>query len=142
MSSNFITRNDQLKGALLMAAIDAGFRLAVKNNKLYIVDMLTNDLGGFPLAIPVKFTGEGFKDLDVVQWGTISPEDSIEPVFRTMHEVVHGEPPEPVMITVSGKNYTPMDEKPDFHSQPEAKLLDEHREDLGNWNADRWHRTV
>jgi len=137
MSSNFITRNDQLKGALLMAAIDAGFRLAVKNNKLYIVDMLESDLGGFPLAIPVKFTGEGLKDLDVVQWGPKSPEDSIEPVFRTMYEVVHGEPPEPVKIKV-----TPMDTKKDFPSQPEAKLLDEHREDLGNWNADRWNRTV
>jgi hypothetical protein len=98
MSSNFITRNDQLKGALLETAIDAGYRLAVKNNKLYIVDMLESDLGGFPLAIPVKFTGEGLEDLDVVQWGTISPEDSIEPVFRTMYEVVHGEPPKPVMI--------------------------------------------
>lgn len=130
MSSNFITRDDQLKGALLMAAIDSGFRLAVKNNKLYIVDMLTNDLGGFPLAIPVKFKGEGLKDLDVVQWGTISPEDSIEPVFRTMYEVVHGEPPEPVKIKV-----TPIEKQVD-------ELLDEHREDLGNWNADRWHRTV
>ena len=137
MSSNFITRNDQLKGALLFSAIDAGFRLAVKNNKLYIVDMLESDLGGFPLAIPVKFTGEGVSNLDVVQWGTISPEDSIEPVFRTMYEVVHGKPPEPVKIKV-----TPMDTKKDFPSQPEAKLLDEHREDLGNWNADRWHRTV
>ena len=133
MSSNFITRNDQLKGALLETAIDAGFRLAVKNNKLYIVDMLESDLGGFPLAIPVKFKGEGLKDLDVVQWGTISPEDSIEPVFRTMYEVVHGEPPEPVKIKV-----TPMDTKKDFPSQPEAKLLDEHREDLGNWIADKW----
>ena len=133
MSSNFITRNDQLKGALLMAAIDAGFRLAVKNNKLYIVDMLESDLGGTPLAIPVKFAGEGFGDLDVVQ----VPEDSIDPAFRTMYEVVHGEPPEPVKIKV-----TPMDTKKDFPSQPEAKLLDEHREDLGNWNADRWNRTV
>ena len=54
MSSNFITRNDQLKGALLGTAIDAGFRLAVKNNKLYIVDMLeSDDLGGIPVAIPV-----------------------------------------------------------------------------------------
>ena len=133
MSSNFITRNDQLKGALLMAAIDSGFRLAVKNNKLYIIDMLESDLGGMPLAIPVKFTGEGFQDLDVVQ----VPEDSIEPAFRTMYEVAHGELPEPVKIKV-----TPMDTKKDFPSQPEAKLLDEHREDLGNWNADRWHRTV
>tara|TARA_R100001244_G_scaffold83650_1_gene64503 strand:+ start:388 stop:789 length:402 start_codon:yes stop_codon:yes gene_type:complete len=133
MSSNFITRNDQLKGALLETAIDSGFRLAVKNNKLYIVDMLTNDLGGFPLAIPVKFAGEGFEDLDVVQ----VPEDSIDPAFRTMYEVVHGEPPEPVMI-----KGTPMDTKEDFPNQPEAKQLDEHREALGNWNADRWHRTV
>jgi len=109
-----------------MAAIDSGFRLAVKNNKIYIVDMLESDLGGMPLAIPVKFTGEGLQDLDVVQ----VPEDSIEPAFRTMYEVVHGEPPEPVKIKV-----TPMEKQVD-------KLLDEHREDLGNWNADRWHRTV
>jgi hypothetical protein len=129
MSSNFITRNDQLKGALLETAIDAGFRLAVKNNKLYIVDMLESDLGGFPLAIPVKFTGEGLKDLDVVEIEAVP----IEPVFRTMYEVVHGKPPEPVKIKV-----TPMDTKKDFPSQPEAKLLDEHREDLGNWIADKW----
>lgn len=116
-----------------MAAIDSGFRLAVKNNKLYIIDMLESDLGGFPLAIPVKFAGEGFGDLDVVQ----VPEDSIDPAFRTMYEVVHGEPPEPVMI-----KGTPMDTKEDFPNQPEAKQLDEHREDLGNWNADRWNRTV
>ena len=122
MSSNFITRDDQLKGALLETAIDAGFRLAVKNNKIYIVDMLESDLGGMPLAIPVKFTGEGLEDLDVVQ----VPEDSIEPAFRTMYEVAHGELPEPVKIKV-----TPMEKQVD-------KLLDEHREDLGNWIADRW----
>ena len=133
MSSNFITRNDQLKGALLGTAIDAGFRLAVKNNKIYIVDMLESDLGGMPLAIPVKFTGEGLQDLDVVQ----VPEDSIEPAFRTMYEVAHGEPPEPTKIKVDAQ-----DTKKDFPNQPEAKQLDEHREDLGNWNADRWHRTV
>ena len=133
MSSNFITRDDQLKGALLETAIDAGFRLAVKNNKIYIVDMLESDLGGMPLAIPVKFTGEGLQDLDVVQ----VPEDSIEPAFRTMYEVAHGEPPEPTKIKVDAQ-----DTKKDFPNQPEAKQLDEHREDLGNWNADRWHRTV
>ena len=105
-----------------MAAIDSGFRLAVKNNKIYIVDMLESDLGGMPLAIPVKFTGEGFEDLDVVQ----VPEDSIEPAFRTMYEVAHGELPEPVKIKV-----TPMEKQVD-------KLLDEHREDLGNWIADKW----
>ena len=133
MSSNFITRDDQLKGALVETAIDAGFRLAVKNNKIYIVDMLESDLGGMPLAIPVKFTGEGLQDLDVVQ----VPEDSIEPAFRTMYEVAHGEPPEPTKIKVDAQ-----DTKKDFPNQPEAKQLDEHREDLGNWNADRWHRTV
>lgn len=83
-----ITRNESLMASLLCAAIDDGFRLAVKDGKLYMIDMVEPDLGGYPLCFPVKFTGNGFADLDVVR----VPNDATEPPFRTMYEVVHGEP--------------------------------------------------
>ena len=89
-----ITRNESIMASLLTAAIDDGFRLAVKDNKLYMVDMLESDLGGYPLCFPIKFAGNDFADLDVVR----VPDDATEPPFRTMYEVVHGEPPKPVMI--------------------------------------------
>ena len=83
-----ITRNESMMASLLCAAIDDGFRLAVKDGKLYMIDMVEPDLGGYPLCFPVKFTGNGFADLDVVR----VPNDATEPPFRTMYEVVHGEP--------------------------------------------------
>ena len=83
-----ITRNDSMMASLLCAAIDDGFRLAVKDGKLYMIDMVEPDLGGYPLCFPIKFTGNGFADLDVVR----VPNDATEPPFRTMYEVVHGEP--------------------------------------------------
>jgi hypothetical protein len=83
-----ITRNESLMASLLCAAIDDGFRLAVKDGKLYMIDMVEPDLGGYPLCFPIKFTGNGFADLDVVR----VPNDATEPPFRTMYEVVHGEP--------------------------------------------------
>ena len=91
---HMITRNESMMAALLTAAIDDGFRLAVKDNKLYLVDILNDDLGGYPLCFPIKFTGNDFADLDVVR----VPDGSTEPPFRTMYEVAHGEPPKPVMI--------------------------------------------
>ena len=83
-----ITRNESMMASLLCAAIDDGFRLAVKDGKLYMIDMVEPDLGGYPLCFPIKFTGNGFADLDVVR----VPNDATEPPFRTMYEVVHGEP--------------------------------------------------
>jgi hypothetical protein len=83
-----ITRNESMMASLLTAAIDDGFRLAVKDGKLYMIDMVEPDLGGYPLCFPIKFTGNGFADLDVVR----VPNDATEPPFRTMYEVVHGEP--------------------------------------------------
>ena len=83
-----ITRNESMMASLLCAAIDDGFRLAVKDGKLYMIDMVEPDLGGYPLCFPIKFTGNGFADLDVVR----GPNDATEPPFRTMYEVVHGEP--------------------------------------------------
>ena len=77
-----------MMASLLTAAIDDGFRLAVKDGKLYMIDMIEPDLGGYPLCFPIKFTGNGFADLDVVR----VPNDATEPPFRTMYEVVHGEP--------------------------------------------------
>ena len=92
--ADMIMRNESIMAALLTTAIDDGFRLAVKDGKLYMIDMLEPDLGGYPLCFPVKFTGNGFADLDVVR----VPDDATEPPWRTMYEVVHGEPPKPVMI--------------------------------------------
>ena len=89
-----ITRNESMMASLLTAAIDDGFRLAVKDDKLYLIDMVEPDLGGYPLCFPVKFVGEGFEDLDVVR----VPMGEIEPPFRTMYEVAHGEAPNPVKI--------------------------------------------
>jgi len=89
-----ITRNESLMASLLTAAIDDGFRLAVKDGKLYLIDMVEPDLGGYPLCFPIKFVGEGFEDLDVVR----VPDGATEPPFRTMYEVAHGEVPKPVMI--------------------------------------------
>ena len=89
-----ITRNESLMASLLTAAIDDGFRLAVKDDKLYLIDMVEPDLGGYPLCFPIKFVGEGFEDLDVVR----VPDGATEPPFRTMYEVAHGEAPKPVMI--------------------------------------------
>ena len=89
-----ITRNESMMASLLTAAIDGGFRLTVKDGKLYMVDMIEPDLGGYPLCFPIEFVGEGFEDLDVVR----TPDDATEPPFRTMYEVVHGEPPKPVKI--------------------------------------------
>jgi len=89
-----ITRNESMMASLLTAAIDDGFRLAVVDGKLYMIDMVEPDLGGYPLCFPVKFTGNGFADLDVVRVS----DDATEPPFKTMYEVVHGEPPKPVMI--------------------------------------------
>ena len=83
-----------MMASLLNAAIDDGFRLAVKDGKLYMVDMIEPDLGGYPLCFPIKFVGEGFEDLDVVR----TPDDATAPPFRTMYEVAHGEPPKPVKI--------------------------------------------
>jgi hypothetical protein len=83
-----------MMASLLTAAIDDGFRLAVKDGKLYMIDMVEPDLGGYPLCFPIKFTGNGFADLDVVR----VPNDATEPPFKTMYEVAHGEPPKPVMI--------------------------------------------
>ena len=93
-AKTMITRNESMMASLLNAAIDDGFRLAVKDGKLYMVDMIEPDLGGYPLCFPIKFVGEGFEDLDVVR----TPDDTTEPPFRTMYEVVHGEPPKPVKI--------------------------------------------
>ena len=42
-----ITRNESMMASLLTAAIDDGFRLAVKDGKLYMVDMTEPDLGGY-----------------------------------------------------------------------------------------------
>ena len=89
-----ITRNESMMASLLTAAIDDGFRLEVKDGKLYMIDMVEPDLGGYPLCFPVKFTGNGFADLDVVR----TPDGATEPPWRTMYEVVHGKPPKPVMI--------------------------------------------
>ena len=93
-AKTMITRNESMMASLLNAAIDGGFRLTVKDGKLYMVDMMEPDLGGYPLCFPIKFVGEGFEDLDVVR----TPDDTTEPPFRTMYEVVHGEPPKPVKI--------------------------------------------
>lgn len=93
-AKTMITRNEAMMASLLTAAIDDGFRLAVKDGKLYMVDMTEPDLGGYPLCFPIKFVGEGFEDLDVVR----TPDDATEPPFRTMYEVAHGEPPKPVKI--------------------------------------------
>jgi hypothetical protein len=95
-----ITRNESMMASLLCAAIDDGFRLAVKDGKLYMIDMVEPDLGGYPLCFPIKFTGNGFADLDVVRVvqgvgndGVFGGEQGFEePPFRTMYEVVHGEP--------------------------------------------------
>lgn len=89
-----ITRNESMMASLLTAAIDDGFRLAVKDGKLYMIDMIEPDLGGYPLCFPIKFTGNGFADLDVVR----VPNDATEPPFKTMYEVAHGVAPKPVMI--------------------------------------------
>jgi len=101
-----ITRNESMMASLLTAAIDDGFRLAVKDNKLYLVDMLEPDLGGYPLCFPIKFVGEGFEDLDVVR----TPDGATEPPFRTMYEVAHGEPPKPVKIKGTPVSATEEDE--------------------------------
>mgnify|MGYP003115638688 FL=1 len=93
-AKTMITRNESMMASLLNAAIDDGFRLAVKDGKLYMVDMIEPDLGGYPLCFPIKFVGEGFEDLDVVR----TPDDATAPPFRTMYEVAHGEPPKPVKI--------------------------------------------
>ena len=93
-AKTMITRNEALMASLLTAAIDDGFRLAVKDGKLYMVDMIEPDLGGYPLCFPIKFVGEGFEDLDVVR----TPDGATEPPFRTMYEVAHGEAPKPVKI--------------------------------------------
>ena len=93
-AKTMITRNESMMASLLTAAIDDGFRLAVKDGKLYMVDMIEPDLGGYPLCFPIKFVGEGFEDLDVVR----TPDDATEPPFRTMYEVAHGEAPKPVKI--------------------------------------------
>ena len=74
-----ITRNESMMASLLNAAIDDGFRLTVKDGKLYMVDMMEPDLGGYPLCFPIEFVGEGFEDLDVVR----TPDDTTEPPFRT-----------------------------------------------------------
>ncbi len=66
-----------MMASLLDAAIDGGFRLTVKDGKLYMVDMMEPDLGGYPLCFPIKFVGEGFEDLDVVR----TPDDATEPPF-------------------------------------------------------------
>jgi len=89
-----ITRNESMMASLLTAAIDDGFRLAVKDDKLYLIDMVEPDLGGYPLCFPIKFTGNDFADLDVVR----VPDGATEPPFRTMYEVAHGEAPKPVKI--------------------------------------------
>ena len=89
-----ITRNESLMASLLTAALDDGFRLAVKDDKLYLIDMVEPDLGGYPLCFPIKFTGNDFADLDVVR----VPDGATEPPFRTMYEVAHGEAPKPVKI--------------------------------------------
>ena len=93
-AKTMITRNESMMASLLTAAIDDGFRLAVKDGKLYMVDMIEPDLGGYPLCFPIKFVGEGFEDLDVVR----TPDGATEPPFRTMYEVAHGEAPKPVKI--------------------------------------------
>ena len=92
-----ITRNESMMASLLTAAIDDGFRLAVKDDKLYLVDIMNDDLGGYPLCFPIKFTGNDFADLDVVR----VPDGATEPPFKTMYEVAHGEAPEPVKIKVT-----------------------------------------
>ena len=93
-AKTMITRNEAMMASLLTAAIDDGFRLAVKDGKLYMVDMIEPDLGGYPLCFPIKFVGEGFEDLEVVR----TPDGATEPPFRTMYEVAHGEPPKPIKI--------------------------------------------
>ena len=93
-AKTMITRNEAMMASLWTAAMDDGFRLAVKDDKLYLIDMIEPDLGGYPLCFPIKFVGEGFEDLDVVR----TPDDATEPPFRTMYEVAHGEAPKPVKI--------------------------------------------
>ena len=101
-----IMHHERMMASLLTAAIDDGFRLAVKDNKLYMVNMCEPDLGGYPLCFPIKFVGEGFEDLDVVR----VPDGATEPPFRTMHEVAHGEAPKPVKIKGTPVSATEEDE--------------------------------
>ena len=111
-----ITRNESLMASLLCAAIDDGFRLAVKDGKLYMIDMVEPDLGGYPLCFPIKFTGNGFADLDVVR----VPNDATEPPFRTMYEVVHGEPTKFGLI-----KGTPISTKHDDEPKHQLSMEDE-----------------
>ena len=53
-AKTMITRNESMMASLLTAAIDDGFRLAVKDGKLYMVDMTEPDLGGYPLCSPLS----------------------------------------------------------------------------------------